>query len=685
MVKLFFRIKKFFDKRGFTLVELLAVIVILAIIMIIAIPSVINILNTARVSSFKNYAQKISAETQKKYAEEQMMDTNQNVKIYNIEKDLGLTNTGSFKGYSLYNKSNKTVYMTLYDGEKALVAYKMSGDIKNSSIEVFDQVPEYKLQPEYLCSVIDEGLICTYTSTNELGEPINNSITVDKYNYSSKLGSVTTIRGAIEKLVPIANVVEIRNSDTLPKDVKKETISDKDSEYPVYLYAEGNIIYYYTEAAKIFLPSNSSKLFMGFTSLVNFDTKKIRTDDIVKGQSIFDGDEKLISLDTSNWNLSKANTLSQIFHNCKSLRRLDTSNWKLKDITNLAGAFQNAVQLEGTIDLGNSSFENLTSMHYLFSACAKLTKIILPKTTNQVTAFEAAFNGCTELKEIVNIDVFDASHIKTMTLAFKLCNNLEKLDLSKWVAPNIENIDWAFQQCLKIKTLDLRGFNLSKVKSLNGLAFADSSLETVLFGNKDFSTLVTMENSFNSNTSLKELDLSNAYMPNLTSMKSICNNCYKLAKVDLSNIKFSSLLSLNSAFVRSILTEFNLSGTEMPVIENMNSMLFGVATLKSLDLSSLNATNVQTLDSAFYGMSSVEVIDMTGIKCNTVTNMTNTFLGAKVLKTIYVSSSWSNENVEKKQTTFYSCNALKGAITYNYKKDSADYAKVDGGYFTLKG
>jgi type IV pilus assembly protein PilA len=39
-------------KKGFTLVELLAVIVILAIIMIIAIPAVLNTMQTARKKSF---------------------------------------------------------------------------------------------------------------------------------------------------------------------------------------------------------------------------------------------------------------------------------------------------------------------------------------------------------------------------------------------------------------------------------------------------------------------------------------------------------------------------------------------------------------------------------------------------------------------------------------------------------
>ena len=41
------------NKKGFTLVELLAVIVVLAIIMIIAIPAVVESMNNAKKGSFK--------------------------------------------------------------------------------------------------------------------------------------------------------------------------------------------------------------------------------------------------------------------------------------------------------------------------------------------------------------------------------------------------------------------------------------------------------------------------------------------------------------------------------------------------------------------------------------------------------------------------------------------------------
>ena len=59
-------------KKGFTLVELLAVIVILAIIMLIAIPAVLSTLESARRKTFYEYADKSVGVAEKQFAEDQI-------------------------------------------------------------------------------------------------------------------------------------------------------------------------------------------------------------------------------------------------------------------------------------------------------------------------------------------------------------------------------------------------------------------------------------------------------------------------------------------------------------------------------------------------------------------------------------------------------------------------------------
>lgn len=63
------------NKKGFTLVELLAVIVVLAIIMVLTIPSVLSSLNTARQSAFLTYAKKMLNAAQEKYQTDSLIGT----------------------------------------------------------------------------------------------------------------------------------------------------------------------------------------------------------------------------------------------------------------------------------------------------------------------------------------------------------------------------------------------------------------------------------------------------------------------------------------------------------------------------------------------------------------------------------------------------------------------------------
>ena len=107
------------NRKGFTLVELLAVIVILAIIMIIAIPSVLGTLTTARQKTFVEYVTRVYKAGQEQYLTLQQTDATINscptpkpaiggytyckasdgTVYFDIQKGLGLNSTGSYKGW----------------------------------------------------------------------------------------------------------------------------------------------------------------------------------------------------------------------------------------------------------------------------------------------------------------------------------------------------------------------------------------------------------------------------------------------------------------------------------------------------------------------------------------------------------------------------------------------------------
>lgn len=98
------------NKKGFTLVELLAVIVVLAIIMIIAIPQVMESMNAAKKNSFKIYAQKVLNTASAKYQTELLTGTPST--CYKVSTLMG-NGKGKYVGY--VNQSNGTLTLYLDD------------------------------------------------------------------------------------------------------------------------------------------------------------------------------------------------------------------------------------------------------------------------------------------------------------------------------------------------------------------------------------------------------------------------------------------------------------------------------------------------------------------------------------------------------------------------------------------
>ena len=94
-------------RKGFTLVELLAVIVILAIIMIIAIPAVLSTMEQARQKTFAEYVTKVHNTANNFYLKNRSFDTDpkgvsvtdgtNTCYIYTLA-EIGMTSTGDYEG-----------------------------------------------------------------------------------------------------------------------------------------------------------------------------------------------------------------------------------------------------------------------------------------------------------------------------------------------------------------------------------------------------------------------------------------------------------------------------------------------------------------------------------------------------------------------------------------------------------
>ncbi len=73
-------------KRGFTLVELLAVIVILAVILIIAMPKISDVIKNSKEASLETTAKLIASQAEKKYTENQVLDGSSAISCSDVAK-----------------------------------------------------------------------------------------------------------------------------------------------------------------------------------------------------------------------------------------------------------------------------------------------------------------------------------------------------------------------------------------------------------------------------------------------------------------------------------------------------------------------------------------------------------------------------------------------------------------------
>lgn len=121
------------NKKGFTLVELLAVIVVLAIIMVIAVPTILGNLNIAKKKSFQLEAQRILDNAMAFYNSETLMGT----------PNLGtFTHADSTTKEACYNFSDFNMTPSGYEGF-VIVNHSTSGDTTEYKIYLTNNTYSY--------------------------------------------------------------------------------------------------------------------------------------------------------------------------------------------------------------------------------------------------------------------------------------------------------------------------------------------------------------------------------------------------------------------------------------------------------------------------------------------------------------------------------------------------------------
>ena len=115
-------------KKGFTLVELLAVIVILAIIIVVSAPLANNVINNGKKSAFAKYVDKLYLDVLNKYEADKASNPRIGYSciLYDIKSDLGLDTTKDYEGNVIVLPSfdNPEVYFNIHNKQYKLIHFK---------------------------------------------------------------------------------------------------------------------------------------------------------------------------------------------------------------------------------------------------------------------------------------------------------------------------------------------------------------------------------------------------------------------------------------------------------------------------------------------------------------------------------------------------------------------------------
>ena len=275
-------------------------------------------------------------------------------------------------------------------------------------------------------------------------------------------------------------------------------IEDEESDYKIKLWLDSTdkTAYYYAEPEKVYLNTDSSKMF--YTEYVNiirnileinlsnFDTSKV-----TNMQSMFHGISNLASLNLSSFDTSKVTDMRDMFYGMKNLTSLNLSSFDTSKVENMYAMFRYMSNL-ASLNLSSFDTSKVTDMSDMFYGMENLTSLNLSNfNTSNVRYMQWMFRNMNLTS--LNLSNFNTSKVTNMGYMFDGMRNLTTLDLSNFDTSNVTEMSGMFRSTPNLTTLNLSNFNTSKVINMSGMFYlynydiSDDKLKTI-YVNNDFNT-----------------------------------------------------------------------------------------------------------------------------------------------------------------------------------------------------
>ena len=357
------------------------------------------------------------------------------------------------------------------------------------------------------------------------------SIVTNNYEYIALMTEGADFNAKLKALETATNKIKYFKKSTVAPAASMDAVNieDEKSDYEIKLWLNptDKTAYYYAEPEKVYLNTDSSKMFFSEPS-----EQKIRN---------------ILKLDLSSFDTSKVTNMGYMFYNISNPATLDLSNFDTSKVTDMGAMFAYMTSLF-TLDLSNFDTSQVTDMESMFARMSSLMTLDISNfDTSQVRSMRSMFSAMYNLATL-NLSHFDTSKVTDMNHMFYNMSNLTTINLSSFDTSKVTNMGYMFAGVSNITTLNLTSFDTSKVTNMGYMFSAMFSLTTLDLSNFDTSQVTNMGSMFAYMRNLTTLNLSNFDTSKLTDMSRMFSGISNLTTIDLSNFNTSNVTDISYMF-----------------------------------------------------------------------------------------------------------------------------------------
>ena len=325
------------------------------------------------------------------------------------------------------------------------------------------------------------------------------SIVTNNYEYIALMTEGPDFNAKLKALETATNKIKYFKKSTVAPAASMDAVNieDEKSDYEIKLWLNptDKTAYYYAEPEKVYLNTDSSKMFFSEPS-----EQKIRN---------------ILKLDLSSFDTSKVTDMGYMFYNISNPTTLDISNFDTSKVTDMGAMFAYMTSLF-TLDLSHFDTSKVMDMAGMFYSVSTLRTLNLSNfDTSQVTDMNHMFYNMSNLTTL-NLSSFDTSKVTNMGYMFAGVSNITTLNLTSFDTSKVTNMGYMFSAMFSLTTLDLSNFDTSQVTNMGSMFAYMRNLTTLNLSNFDTSKLTDMSRMFSGISNLTTIDLSNFNTSNVT-------------------------------------------------------------------------------------------------------------------------------------------------------------------------